>query len=186
MTRSGCIHALAHDLPEVDFRPIPANLLIASAASTQNLLNRLREPVRVAQHDTIELLPLRLGQFAPLQSFKMKADRCYWSLQFVGDRIDEAVMLLVAPDLPHQEDGVHDHAGDDEREKDQAEEQQNTFAPVENDPSDIEGNRQRHQANAQAEKEDDGSASARDAHGSSSMPILARSALLASEHRSWR
>ena len=122
MTRSGRVHALAHDLPEVDCRSIPANLLVAGAASSQHLFDCLREPVRVAQHDTVEFLPLRLGQFAPLQSFQMQADRCHGSLQFVGDCIDEAVMLLVAPDLPHQEDGVHDHAGDNEREEDQAEE----------------------------------------------------------------
>ena len=49
--------------------------------------------------------------------------------------------------------------------EDDAEEQQHAFAPVEDDPADIEGNRQRHQANAQAKEEDDGSAAARDAHG---------------------
>ena len=42
--------------------------------------------------------------------------------------------------------------------------QQDAFAPVEDDPSHIQRNRQRHQANAQAEKKHDSSAAARDAH----------------------
>ena len=46
----------------------------------------------------------------------------------------------------------------------------------EDDPADVQGNRQRYQADAQAEEEDDGSAAARDAHGKVS-PILPRSRL---------
>ena len=94
----------------------------------------------------------------------MQTDRSHRRLQFVSDRIDEAVVLLAAANFAHQKTGVHDHASDDQGEKDDAEKQQHAFAPVEDDPSDIQRDRQRHQADAQAEKENDGSAAARDAH----------------------
>ena len=95
----------------------------------------------------------------------MQANGSDRRFQFVGNGVDKAVVLLAAPNLAHQKGGVHDHARDDQRKEDDAEKQQHALAPVENDPSDIEGNRQRHQANAQAEEEDDSSAAARDAHG---------------------
>lgn len=97
----------------------------------------------------------------------MQADGSHGCLQFVSNGIDKAVMLLAAAQLTHQKARVHDHPRDDQRKKDDAEEQQHSLAPVKNDPSDIKRNRQRHQANAQANKEDDSSAAARDAHGSS-------------------
>ncbi len=83
----------------------------------------------------------------------------------MGDGIDEAVVLLAAAKLPHQEARVHDHTGDDQGKKDDAEKQQHSLAPVENDPSNIEGDRERHQGTTQANEENDGSAAARDAHG---------------------
>ena len=81
------------------------------------------------------------------------------------DRIDKAVVLLAAANFADQKAGVHDHARDDQGEKDDAEKQQHAFAPVEDDPTDVQRDRQRHQADAQAEKEDDRPAAARDAHG---------------------
>ena len=50
--------------------------------------------------------------------------------------------------------------------EDNAEEQQHAFPPVEDDPANVERNRQGDQADAQAQEEHDGSAAARDAHGS--------------------
>src|SRR6202167_2280590 len=94
----------------------------------------------------------------------MQADRCYRRFQFVSNGIDKAVMLLAAPNLMDQETGVHDHARNDERKKNDAEEQQPALPPIEDDPSNIERTLQRHQDDAQEEKEDDGSAAARDAH----------------------
>ena len=95
----------------------------------------------------------------------MQADGSNRRFQFVSNGVDEAVMLFAAANLAHQKTGIDDHARNDQRKKNDAEEQQHSFAPVENDPSNIERNRQRHQADAQAEKEDDGPAAARDAHG---------------------
>ena len=111
----------------------------------------------------------------------MQPDRRDRRLQFMGDGIDEAVVLLAASQFAHQKNRVDDHPRNDQREEDDAEEQQHALAPVEDDPANIQCNRQRHQANAQAEKEDDGSAAARDAHGKLS-PILPRSRLSLSAH----
>src|ERR1035438_5013150 len=92
----------------------------------------------------------------------------------MGNRIDKTVMLLAAAKLPHQKNRIDHHACDDKGKKDDAEKQQHALAPVENDPADIQGNGQRYQTNPQAEKENDGSATARDAHGVLA-PILPRS-----------
>ena len=80
----------------------------------------------------------------------MQADRRHRGLQFVGYGIDEAVVRLASPQLAHQKNRIHDHAGNDQREKNDAEKQQHPFAPVEDDPADIESDRKRNQANAQA------------------------------------
>src|ERR1700735_5803238 len=74
-------------------------------------------------------------------------------------------MLLAAANLAQQERCIHDHARDNQGEKDNAEKQQHAFAPVEDDPSNVERNGECNQTDAQAEKQDDGSASAGDAHG---------------------
>jgi len=53
----------------------------------------------------------------------------------VRNRIDEAVVLLVAADFVHQEAGVDDHPGNDQEEENYAKEKQHPFAPVEDDPA---------------------------------------------------
>ena len=57
----------------------------------------------------------------------------------MGNGIDKAVVLLAAPQFAHQKNRVDDHARNDQREKDDAEKQQHAFAPVEDDPADVEG-----------------------------------------------
>ena len=44
-------------------------------------------------------------------------------LQLVRDGVDEGVVLLVALDLQHEEHGVDDEAGDDQRERDDADDE---------------------------------------------------------------
>ena len=165
MPGARCIHGVAHQLAEVDFGFLPARFLISRATSTQNLFHGLCQPIRVAQHPLVKLLPLWLREGAATQRFQVQPNRSDRSFQFVGYRVDETIVLLAAANLTHQEDGVHDHAGYNQREKDQTEKQQHAFAPTEDDPADIQSDRERHQADAQAEEEDDGSAAARDTHG---------------------
>ena len=78
----------------------------------------------------------------------MQPDRCHGRFQFVGNRIDEAVVLLVATDFVHQEAGVDDHPRNDQEEKNYPKEKQHPFAPVKDDPANVQCYRQRHQAYA--------------------------------------
>src|SRR5579863_6061444 len=176
MPSSRRLHRLAHNLTEVDFGFFPASLLIPGAPRAQHLFHGFREAVGIAQHEAVEFLLLRFRQIAALQGFKMQADRRHRSFEFVSDSVDETVVLLAPPNLMHQEAGVYDHAGDDESKEDDAEEQQHALPPVENNPSNIERNRQRYEGDAQAEKEYDRSAAARDAHSFRViLPLLANS-----------
>src|SRR4051812_9773700 len=165
MPGSNGIHALSHQLREIDFDFFPTGFFVACPAGSQYLFHCVRKPVGVSQHEFVELLLPRLGQFASLQRFQMQTNGRQRSLQFMRDRIDETVMLLTAPQLPNQKNCIYDHAGNNQGEEDDAEKQQHTFTPVENDPPHVQGDRQRNQANPQAKEEDDRSASARNAHG---------------------
>src|SRR2546422_4751728 len=101
----------------------------------------------------------------------MQTDGSHRRLQLMRNRVDKAVMLLVAANLTHEKNCIDDHAGDDQRKKDQAEQQQHAFAPVEDDPANVERNRERHQGDAQTEEENDSSAAACDAHYADSTAI---------------
>ena len=82
----------------------------------------------------------------------------------MGDRIDEAVMLLVTPDLVDQEAGIDDETRNQHGEQDHAQKQQHALAPVKDDPANIQPYRQGHEANAEHHKKRDGLAAAGDAH----------------------
>src|SRR6266851_2086625 len=164
MTGSGRLYTFPHQLAKVYRGFLPARLPVPGAARAKHLFHRLRQTIGVAEHQAVKLLLLRFRKVASLQGFQMQAYRGDRSFQLVGNGVDEAVVLLAAAKLTHQEAGVHDHARDDQRKKDDAKEQQHSLAPVEDNPSDIKSNRERHQGDAQEKKEDDGSTAARDAH----------------------
>src|SRR5579871_4386291 len=168
MASSCGVHAVANQLTEIHFRFLLPGFLIAGPAGAQDLFDRIGQPVDVTQHDAVELLLLWFGQFPPLQGFQMQADRGHWGLQFVSYGIDETVVLLAAAEFADEEDGIHYHTRDDESEENDPKEQQDAFAPVEDDPPDVKSDRQCHQADAQAKEEHDRSAAARNAHGVSS------------------
>ena len=96
--------------------------------------------------DAVELLPLRFVDLAVLQRLQVQLHRRDRRLQLVRDGVDERLVLLVAPDLAHQEDGVEDDAGDDERKDEQAGDEQAGFPPVDDDPADVERERAADQA----------------------------------------
>ena len=104
----------------------------------QDLLDESQQTIAVLVHDAIELLPLLGIQVAPLERFQVQPDRRQRRLELVGDRVDERIVLLVAPDLAHEKDGVEHEPADDYEEEDDAENQQQPLAPVEEDPPDIE------------------------------------------------
>ena len=114
---------------------------VAGFAGFQHLLDRAQQAVGIVEHQPIKLLALRFVDFAALQGFEIKANRGDGRFQFVRDGVDEAVVLFVAADFADQEDGVEDQAGDDGDEENNAEEKQYAFAPVEDDPADVQARR---------------------------------------------
>ena len=101
----------------------PAPQTRAGAAGAQHLVDGVQQPVAVLQHDAVELAPLVVVELAGLQRLQVQPDRGDRRLELVGDGVDEGVVLFVAPDLAHQEDGVEDEPGDDQQEEDDAEDQ---------------------------------------------------------------
>jgi hypothetical protein len=77
-------------------------------------------------------------------------------------------MLLAAAQFADQKDRIHHHARDNQRKEYDPEKQQDALAPIQDDPAHVQGNGQRDQTNPQAQKENDRSSSARNAHA----PIL--------------
>src|SRR5579872_486218 len=73
-------------------------------------------------------------------------------------------MPLAATEFADEKAGVNDHPGDENREEDDAEEKQDAETPVEDDPANVERDREGNQADAKAEEKDDRPAAARDAH----------------------
>ena len=82
----------------------------------------------------------------------------------MGDGIEEAVLLLISPDLSDQEDGVDHESRNEQSEKDDAKYEWYDLTPVENDPTDIEYDCQGDETNPQHNKEHDRFGAARDAH----------------------
>jgi hypothetical protein len=83
----------------------------------------------------------------------------------VRDGVDEGVVLLVAADLADEEGRVQHQPRDDEAEEDDAEDEERHLAPVQQDPPDVQGEREDDEADAERQKEDDRLAAAADAHG---------------------
>ena len=80
------------------------------------------------------------------------------------DRVDEAVVLLVATNLTHQENCVEDEASGDSPKKNDAQKNFNASAPVENDPAAADSDSNRRQANAKCQEKIDCLLPADDAH----------------------
>ena len=125
----------------------------------QHLLHRSQQAADVFQHDAIELLPLLVLDRARLQGLKVELDGGDWRLQFVGDRVDEAVVLLAAPDLADQEDGVERERGDQNAEQNDAEHDGGNRSPMKG-PGNVERNRQADADGSQQNEGDSGVAAA--------------------------
>jgi hypothetical protein len=82
----------------------------------------------------------------------------------MSDCIQEGVLPIVAADLADKEDGIQHDAGDQQQSDRDAEDQRQNLAPVEDDPADIEGDGQHHQADTQQDGKHGGGAAALNAH----------------------
>lgn len=137
---------------------------VTNLASFQYLLDSGEQTIGVQQHEGVELFALLLVEFSPLQRLKIKPDGSDGRLQFVSNGVDEAVMLLVAPNLANQEERIQDKPGADRPEEDEAEENLYSFAPIENDPTKADGGRHRSEADPQRSEKNDRLAPAGNAH----------------------
>src|SRR5579859_1613099 len=109
----------------------------SDAACPQHLLDGRQQTVAVLDHGAIELLAFWFLHGAGLQGLEVKTDGCDRCLQFVRYRVDKGVMLLVAPYLAYQECCIQDDAANDRQGQDRSEKQQDSSAPVEQNPTDV-------------------------------------------------
>jgi|SRR5277367_132858 len=80
------------------------------------------------------------------------------------DGIEEAVLLLVSPDLADKEDCVDDQPRDEHTKEDDTEDERNNLPPVKDDPADVQDDRQGNETSPERDEECDGFSAARDAH----------------------
>src|SRR5215471_6979617 len=100
----------------------------------------------------------------PLQRLHVQPDRRYWGFQFMRHGVNKTVVVLTASHLSHEEDCIYHHSRNQESKEHDPEKQQHAFAPVEDDPTDVERDCERHQADAQNDEEYDGSTPTGDPH----------------------
>ena len=82
----------------------------------------------------------------------------------MGDGVDEAVVLLVQFNFTNQETSVEDQSKNNCEKEEHAEEEQHSLTPVEDDPSNVQCDSQRNEANPQSEKEGNGPPAAGNSH----------------------
>src|SRR5208282_544603 len=164
MAHARQFHALAHQRVEFHWQALPRTFLLRRRARFEHLFHRVQQAIGIEQHGVVKLPPLRLVKLERLQCLEIKPDGRDRRFQFMSDGVDEAVMLLVAPNLAYQKNRIEDKASDDGAKKNDAKKNLNSFAPVEDDPSAANRKRHRRQANAQREESVDRLLPADDAH----------------------
>src|SRR5277367_1713414 len=112
----------------------------------------MQQTLGVKQHQLVELPPLRFIDLAPLQSLKIKAYGRDWGLQLVGHRINKAVVLFVAANFSYQENCIEDQACNDDQKKYAAKKKLQPFAPILDDPTDVQRYGRRNQTHTQRYK----------------------------------
>src|ERR1019366_3063634 len=111
-----------------------ASLFVSSLSCLQDLFDGPQQTVGIVEHDAVKGAPLGLVHVAALQGLEVETNGRQRCFQFVGDRIDKAVVLFIAANLAHQEAGIQNEAGGDGAEEDHAEENSDSGLPVQNDP----------------------------------------------------
>src|SRR5205085_1359065 len=141
------------DLADIDhcLRNVP--VLVSGATSPQHLFNRQQQAFAVGQHDVIKLVTLFLVDISRLQRLEIETNRGDRCLEFVCDGVYESVVLLIATYLADQKGCVEHNAKDQDHKKHHPEDEQHDFTEVENDPTNVQRNRQRDQTRAQRDKE---------------------------------
>src|SRR5262249_30551241 len=147
------------------FLPVAALGGVAHLAGFEDLLDGAEQAFGIFDHDAVEIAALRFVHRAALQRLEIQTDGGDRCLQLVGDGVEESVLALVALDFANDKDSVHDQAGNNDAEEDDAKNEQPSAALMEDDPTDVEEDGQRDQASAKRDEEGDGLGATGDAHG---------------------
>jgi hypothetical protein len=129
------IDAFAHQGAEIYFHAVASGALVSGFAGLQNLFHGAQQTIRVQQHELVKFAPLRLLYLTLLQGFQVKANGSNWGLQFVRDRVDEAVVLLAAANFADQKNRIQSNSGDDSAEENYSQEDFHAFPPVDDNPA---------------------------------------------------
>src|SRR5579872_593945 len=141
MACAGHFHALAHQPAKIKQHTLWRCLFVDGLSRLEYLLHRFQQTIRIVEHEPVKLFALGFLHFAALQGLEIKANRSNRRLQFVSDRIDEAIVLLIALDFADEKNCIENQSGGNGPEKDDAEKDFNAFAPVEDNPTKADGRR---------------------------------------------
>src|SRR5690349_20402853 len=133
VTNERQLQTLAQHLRQIDRRLRNAPPAMTHAPGEQYLFDSFRQSIAIGEHDVVERLPLLRVDVARLECREIKANRSERRLEFVGNRVDERVVLLIAANLANQKRRVDDQPEDEQVEEDDAEREQRDLRPVEND-----------------------------------------------------
>src|SRR6266568_4163265 len=153
MTGSSALHTLFDQEREIHVNS--PSLADACFPRAKHLVNRVHQALSIFEHQAIKSVPLRILKLPAFESLQVQANGRNRSLEFVRDRIDKAVVLLVAPDLPHQKAGVQNQPSNDGAKKDDPEKDSNSLLPIENDPAKAHAHSRGRQQHSQRQKEND-------------------------------
>lgn len=159
------LDAVADKICKIEFRADAAAPLVSDFPGFQYLLDSPEQAIRIEQHEIVEVPALRLADLAVLQRFQVEAYRCDGRLQFMGDGVDETVVLLVSLDFAHQKTSVENHPPDNRGEEDDPEEKEYGFPAVKDDPTNVQSYGSRNEANPKYKEESNRFSAAGDSHG---------------------
>src|SRR5215469_16223418 len=147
------VHTLLDQSSKIDMDPF--RFMGSGFAGLEDLIDGGHQTSRILEHEPVKLMTLGLIDLSTIERLQVKANRSNRGLQFVSDRIDETVVLLVSPDFANQKTGIEDQTGDDGAKEEDAQQNFDAFLPVDNDPAEADGNRGYREKGSQREKKGD-------------------------------
>src|ERR1700756_3056331 len=165
MTRAREIDAFAHQGAELHFHAVASGAFISGLAGSENLFDRAEQTICVEQHQLVEFAALCIFYLTLLQGFQVQANGSYGGLQFMGNRVNEAVVLLVTANFVDEKNCVESNSGNDGTEENDSQEDFDAFAPVDDNPAAAYGERQGSKAGPESQKDGERLATGGNAHG---------------------
>src|SRR5271167_1946246 len=98
MTQARELNGVSDGAGEVHFLPVPLVARMTRLARLEYLLDGAQEPVRIFEHDLIELAPLLVAELPRLESLEVQPNRSNGGLEFVGNGVEKAVLIFVLAD----------------------------------------------------------------------------------------